>query len=189
VVFFDYGVINRGVFMSDKAQLHWTAASRLVRSSLNKSESDQDQFSTHVFAYNSPLEHEHLLVVFFGFLQNYFSSLGDTLGAKEIEELWLGLWSDWKDMTKIHTRLDEFSLLETTYIAAVKGHFMTDATNQNSASTARRALVAMASTPGTTGIFPMVTIQFLQFAFEICDQGNASIFRRTMTDAVNHALR
>jgi hypothetical protein len=178
-----------GVFMSDNSQLHWTAASQLVRSSLNKSESDRDQFSSHVFAYNSPLEHEHLLVVFFGFLQNYFSSLGDTLGAKEMEELWLGLWSDWKDMTKIQTRIQEFPLLETVYTAVAKGTFMAEATNRNSSSATRKALVAIASTPGSTGILPMMTIQFLQFAFELSDQSNTSIFRRTMTDAVNHALK
>jgi hypothetical protein len=175
--------------MSDKAQLHWTAAVRLVRSSLNKSESDQEQFGNHVFAYNSPVEHEHLLVVFFGFLENYISSLGETLGAKEMEELWLDLWSDWKDTTNIQTRLQEFPLLETVYMSVAKGTFMTEATNQNSFSSTRKALVAIASTTGSAGILPIVTIQFLQFAFELCDQSNASIFRRTMTDAVNHALK
>jgi hypothetical protein len=175
--------------MSDKAALHWSVSCRLFRSTVTKNESDRDAFSEHVFAHNSPIDHEHLLVVIFGFLQSYFASLGDSHGIKQTQEFWAGIWGDWKDMTSIQHKLEDFQLLETVYMSCVRGTFISDATNRNSTSPTRRAVVTMASTPGTASIFPTVACMFLDFAFDLCDEGNAPMFRQTMRDAVNHALK
>lgn len=168
--------------MSDKAALHWSASCRLLRSTVTKNESDRDAFSQHVFAHNSPTDHEHLLVEIFGFLQTYFASLGDY-------EFWTGMWGDWKDTTSIQHKLEDFQLLETVYISCVRGTFMSDVTNRNSTSPTRRAVVAIAATPGSASIFPIVACMFLDFTFDICDEGNAPMFRQIMRDAVNQALK
>jgi hypothetical protein len=181
--------VNTEAFMTDTAALHWTASGRLFRSIIDKNKGDVEFWGDHVFAHNSPIEHEQLLIVFFGFLQNYFQSLGDSHGPKEVQELWTELWDDWKNLTSIHQKIDNFQLLETSYLASVRGTFMSDATNRNSTSQTRRALVAMASTPGTTSVFPSVACMFLEFAFELCEEGNAPVFRLTMIQAVNHVLK
>ena len=175
--------------MTDTEQLHWKASGQLLRSTVTGNENDRDSFFEHVFAHNSPLEHEVLLTVFFGMVQKYFESLGDLHGSNNVEELWLGLWSDWKDMTSTQQRIEQFHLLETIYIATVKGTFVKEATNRNSTSQIRQALVTMASLPGFTGIHPTVACMFLSFAFDLCDEGKAPIFRRTMKDAVEHILK
>ncbi|MEI8024113.1 MAG: hypothetical protein WCH63_07995 [Actinomycetota bacterium] len=175
--------------MSDKAAEHWTATHRLLRSTVTKDEADRALFGDHVFKYNSPIDHEHILVVFFGFIQSYFASLGDTLGSTQTQELWSGFWSDWKDITSIHQKVQEFHLLETAYMASVAGTFMSEGTDRNSTSRTRSSLVTMASTPGTTSLLPMVACMFFDSAFDICDEGNAPIFRQTMKDAVNHGLK
>lgn len=175
--------------MSNMEQLHWTASGRLLRSSVTKNTADRDSFGDHVFDHNSPIEHEHLLVVFFGILQNYFEGVAISRGAQQIQELWIGLWSDWKDSTSIHQKFDDFSLVETTYLACIRGSFISDATNQNSTSQARRALVQMASTPGSASLLPMLVGLFLEFAFDICDEGNAPFFRQLMKDVADHALK
>lgn len=175
--------------MSDKAALHWSASCRLFRSTIAKNESDRNTFSEHVFAHNSPIDHENLLVVTFGFLQSYFATLGDIHGTVQTQELWSGLWSDWKEITSIHQKLDSFHLLETVYMSCVRETFMSDATNRNSTSPTRRALVTMASTPGTASVYPTVACMFLDFAFDLCDEGNVPMFRETMKDVVNHALK
>lgn len=175
--------------MSDKAALHWSASCRLFRSTIAKDESDRIAFSEHVFAHNSPIDHESLLVVTFGFLQSYFATLGDIQGSEKTQEFWSGIWSDWKEITSIHQKADSFQLLETVYMSCVRGTFMSDATNRNSTSPTRRALVTMASTPGTAGFYPMVVCMFLDFTFDLSDDGNVPIFRQTMKEVVNHALK
>ena len=174
--------------MSDKAAEHWTVTHRLLLSTVTKDEADRRLFGDHVFKYNSPIDHEHILVVFFGFIQSYFASLGDALGSRQTQELWSGFWSDWKDITSIHQKVQEFHLLETAYMASVAGTFMSEGTNRNSTSQTRSSLVTMASTPGSTSLLPMVACMFFDLSFDICDEGNAPIFRQTMKDAVNHGL-
>lgn len=175
--------------MSDKVAEHWTMTHRLLQSTVTKDRDERALFRDHVFKYNSPIDHEHILVVFFGFIQSYFASLGDTLGSRKIQEGWSGLWSDWKDETSIHRKVQEFHLLETAYMASVAGTFMSEGTDRNSTSRTRSSLVTMASTPGTTSFLPMVACMFFDSTFDICDEGNAPIFRQTMKDAVNHGLK
>ena len=175
--------------MTDTAALHHTASGRLFRSISDKSKGDIEFWGEHVFAHNSPTEHEHLLLFFFGFLKAYFDSLGDFHGPKEVKELWAGLWGDWRDLTSMHQKLDNFQLLETCYMASVNGTFMSEATNPNSTSQTRRALVAIASNPGNTSVLPTVACMFLEFAFDLAEEHNATLFRETMTEAVNHVLK
>lgn len=175
--------------MTNTEELHWKASGRLLRSAVTNNESDRESFFDHVFAHNSPAEHEILLTVFFGMVQKYFESLGDSHGPKNVEELWLGLWSDWKELTSTHQRIEQFQLVETIYNACVKGTFVKEATDRNSTSQTRRALVTMASIPGFTSIHPFIACVFLGFAFDLCDEGNAPLFRRTMREAVDHILK
>jgi hypothetical protein len=188
-VFFDYGGVVRGVFVSNTSDLHWVAACRAVRFALSKENDDHEQLSTHVFAYNSPVEHEFLLISYFGFLQTYLSSFSDKVPQKEIENLWLELWSIWKQVSQIENRMKESSLLDVIVVAVINGTFMGEVSDTNSQGSIRRSLVSMASTPGTTYILPLMATMFLQFALDELDNENLPTFRKQLAEHVNHGLK
>ena len=152
--------------MSDTSQSHWTAACRLMQSSLTGNKADRDFFSNHFFAHNSPVEWEFLLISYFGFFQTYLTSFNDKIEHAEIENLWLELWSVWKEASQSPTRIKEFPLLEVTMASVFKGTFMGDVSDTNSPGPTQQAFKTMAATQGTAYMLPLLASSFLQFSLE-----------------------
>ena len=160
-----------------------------MQSSLTGNKADRDFFSNHFFAHNSPVEWEFLLISYFGFFQTYLTSFNDKIEHAEIENLWLELWSVWKEASQSPTRIKEFPLLEVTMASVFKGTFMGDVSDTNSPGPTQQAFKTMAATQGTAYMLPLLASSFLQFSLEELDKENLSIFRKRFAEAVTHGLK
>ena len=177
-----------GGFMTNTLQSHWTAACRLMQSSLKGNQTDQDFFSDHFFAQKFPVEYEFLLIAYFGFFQTYLTSFNDKFDSVEQEKLWLLMWSTWKEESKSPTRIKEFPLLDVTMTSVIKGTFVSEVSDTNTTSQTQQTLKTMAATQNTAYMLPLLASSFLKWGLKELDFKNP-IFRQRLSEAVIHGLK